>query len=299
MRCRITLYFCLNLFFLNRGKALILEEVASSVKAQLAEQAQFGVQVENKLQVPESGPVHSGLWWRIPGVTAVFVDLKRSTQLSASGGRKEAAYAYTYFIRAMAVILERFSAGYMDIQGDGIFGLFAGKGSAFAAAACAITMRTQMEQTVAAQFKKDSSSDWNLTAGIGVDVGTLLVRRLGLRGTKQNEVWAGKPVNVAAKLSSVAGDNQIVVSERVFTNYEKSSGIRRRALFRSCGCKGSSQGTGLSNGDSNHSVLWKQQASPKNLGLDFAAVYKRRAGWCRKHGAEYCEAIVTGKLPAG
>ena len=38
------------------------------------------------------------------------------------------------------------------------------------------------------------------------------MRRLGLKGAKQNEVWAGMPVNVAAKLSSVAGPNQVVVS---------------------------------------------------------------------------------------
>ena len=54
------------------------------------------------------------------------------------------ALAYTYFIRAMTVVLERFSAGYVDIQGDGIFGLFGGQRSMFHAAACAITMRNQV-----------------------------------------------------------------------------------------------------------------------------------------------------------
>ena len=49
-----------------------------------------------------------------------------------------------------------------------------------------------------------------------------LVRRLGLRGTKQNEVWAGKPVNMASKLSSLAGPNEVVASARVFRSLRRS-----------------------------------------------------------------------------
>ena len=35
------------------------------------------------------------------------------------------------------------------MQGDGLFGLFSGKGSRFLAAACAITMKTQIETVIA------------------------------------------------------------------------------------------------------------------------------------------------------
>ena len=47
------------------------------------------------------------------------------------------------------------------------------------------------------------------------------------------------------------------------------------------------------------SRLWEKQDAPKNLGLDFTNVYRRKSGWCELHGAEYCEAIVTGKRPQG
>ena len=275
-----------------------LDEVVSPVKAQLADQARPGVQVEEKARVPGEGPARGGLWWRIPSATAVFIDLKSSTELNAAVGRNQAAYAYTYFLRAMSVILEGFSADYTDIQGDALFGLFSGKGSSFSAVACAITMRTEMERSINPQFKKDSSANWNLAAGIGIDRGALLVRRLGLRGTKQNEVWVGKPVNVASKLSSVAGKNQIAISDRVFKEYANSSPLRKKAITRSCGCQGKSNGPGLHSEKSNTPVLWEKRNAPMNLGLDFETIYKRGAGWCAKHGGEYCEAIVTGKLPA-
>lgn len=283
---------------INRGKDLILDDTTTSVAAQLGDQAKPGVQISAHEEVPETGPTNRGVWWRIGNVTAVFADLRRSTDLSSSEEPRVAAIAYTYFIRAMAVILDRFSARYIDIQGDGIFGLFSGKDSAFMGAAAAITMKTEMERTVAVRFNKDASTDRELKAGVGIDQGTLLVRRLGLRGTKQNEVWAGRPVSVAAKLSSLADDNQLVVSDRVFDEYERASRLRQRALVWSCGCSDGIQGAGLDVAIGGTSCLWEKEAVPRHLGLDFESVYKLESLWCRTHGAEFCEAIVSGKRPA-
>ena len=168
-----------------------LKEINASVASQLNDQAKLRVQIVQQDQVPVEGPVDQGLWWRVNDVTAVFADLKRLTSISVNGSQKDAAYAYTYFIRAMTVIFENFGARYVDIQGDGIFGLFSGKDSVLAAAASAITMRTQMEGVVEPMFRKYASTRQALKIGIGVDRGTLLVRRLGLKGTRQNEVWAG------------------------------------------------------------------------------------------------------------
>ena len=277
--------------------ALILDEIAAEVSTQLDEQARLGVQITRQSEVPEKGPSNRGLWYQIPDVTAVFADLKCSTELNAEYSPRTAAFAYTYFIRAMTVIMDRFIAKYVDIHGDGIFGLFSGKGSAFLAAASAITMRTQVEREVAVRFDKDVSADWKLTAGIGIDRGTLLVRRLGLRGTKQNEVWAGKPVNVAAKLSSQADPSQIVVPDRVFDLYEAASKLRRRALIWSCGCDGNGQGRGLDVPIGETRYLWDKEPTLEGLGLDFDSLFRLGSQWCVRHGAEFCEAIATGERP--
>ena len=217
---------------------MILDEVKSAVSAQLKDQAKLGVKTITLDDVPETGPVSAGVWFRIPGVTVVFADLNRSTNLNSSGGSKAATVALTYFQRAMSVTLQKFSAKYVQVQGDGVFGLFSGKGSKFYAAACAITMRTLVEDEVSHQFRKDASSNWQLTAGIGMDHGTVLVRQLGLRGMGLNEVWADEPVSVSAKLSSLADTNQIVVSDRLFNRFKQFSPVRRQALLTSCGCTG-------------------------------------------------------------
>ena len=274
---------------------MILDQVKADVAAQLDAQAKLGVRIRPFENVPETGPANLGVWFRVRNVTAIFADLNRSTELSAADDPKEAAFAYTYFARAMTVILDRFSAKYIDIQGDGIFGLFSGENSQFLAAACAVTMRTQMEKYVAVRFRKDASGKWNLTAGIGIDRGTVLVRQLGIRGIARNEVWAGKPVSMAAKLSSLARSNRIVVSDRVFNQYEQFPRQRRQALLRSCGCNGRVRGRGLDSSATQVARLWSEHTVPKGLGLDFEHFHRRREPWCDYHGPEFCQMVATGQ----
>ncbi len=276
---------------------MLLDKVLADLTSQLDAQARWGVKIKQQTEVPPEGPVDKGLWFYMQNVTAVFVDLKGSTELSAYRSPKPSAFAYTYFVRAMVVIFERFGSNYIDIQGDGVFGLFSGPQSEFCAVASAITARTQIERDIAVRFEKDTSTDWKLTAGVSIDRGPLLVRRLGLRGTKQNEVWAGKPVNMAAKLSSVACSNQVVVSERVFSQFRKAPPIRRRALLRDCGCSEEVQGNGLDASSGETECLWTEEPAPAEMGLDFDQLYRLESEWCCVHGAEFCEAIVTGCRP--
>ena len=272
---------------------MILDTISANVASQLTQQADLGIKIESQDDVPDHGPVHGGVWLQIPEVTAVFADLKGSTALNAKAGAQVATLAYTYFNRAMSVILDGFKARYVDVQGDAVFGLFSGKGYRFLAAACAITMKTQVETVVADRFRRDASVEWELAAGIGVDRGKLLVRKLGIERAGTNEVWAGTPVNSAAKLSGVAGSNEVAVSDRVLADYENSAKIRRRALLWDCGCRGNALGRGLDLPAGESEYLWKQDSVPSSLGLEFDRIYRLRRSWCPTHGAEFCEAVVT------
>lgn len=278
----------------------MLDSIYSDVSKQVDDQRALGVQITRVSDVPEYGPTNKGLWNEIPNVTAVFVDIKNSTGLNSSDNYlRDAARTYTYFVRATAVIFERFSARYVDIQGDGVFGLFSGSDSLFKATACAITMKTYITTKLTKQLKEENYIDWKLAAGIGIDKGRLLVRRLGLRGLEQNEVWAGTPVNVAAKLSSIAEPDQAVVSERVFNDFSRASNLRQRAIIWSCGCNGTNRGWGLDVSAGETDCLWTRDDAPDNLGLDFEHLYRLNSAWCIIHGSEFCEAIITGKRNSG
>ena len=274
-----------------------LDQVRSKVSAELSDQARLGVNIRTLDDVPESGPANLGVWFRIRNVTAVFADLNSSTALSTFNNPKDAAYAYTYFIRAMTATLDEFCAKYIDIQGDGIFGLFSGADSQFLAAACAVTMRTLMEREVAVRFRRSASGNWNLTAGIGIDRGTVFVRQLGIRGIARNEVWAGKPVNTAAKLSSLTDTNQVLASDRVFAQYNNARRLSRRVLLRSCGCSNGIMGAGLNAPIAQTKPLWETEPVPQDLGFDFPNLYRLKTKWCDIHGPEFCEALITGQRP--
>lgn len=278
----------------------MLNEVYSDVSNQIDQQRDLGIQITRVNDVPEEGPTNKGVWKQIPDVSVVFVDMKSSTALNSFENVQDAALIYTYFVRAMAVIFERFSAKYVDIQGDGLFGLFSGKGSLFEATACAITMKTYIAKELSSRIDSEKSVEWELTAGIGIDKGRLLVRRLGLRGVKQNEVWAGTPVNIAAKLSSIAKPNELAVSARVFEAFNNANKLRRRAIIWSCGCdNGDSLGIGLDAEAATTHCLWTKESAPKDLGLDFEYLHKLESKWCDVHGSEFCEAIMTGKRNRG
>ena len=185
----------------------------------------------------------------------------------------------------------------MYVQGDALFALFSGAGSVYRACAAAVTMRTITQKEIAERLKQESITDWTLACAIGIDRKPVMVRRLGLRSTKMNEVWAGKPVNMAAGLSSMGNDNEIVVSDRVYACFQSANAIRRRAIIYSCGCGEGPAGEGLDAAEGTTPNLWRPESIAQEK-FDFDTVYRLGSAWCATHGAEFCQAIVDGKRPS-
>ncbi len=76
----------------------------------------------------------------------------------------------------------------------------------YRALAAAVTFKTFAAKFFAPTLKEILLQ---LGAHIGIDKETVLVRKIGLkrhagRSDRQNEVWAGKPVNMASKLAAAA-----------------------------------------------------------------------------------------------
>jgi len=116
-----------------------------------------------------------------------------------------------------------------------------------------------------------------------MDKKTVLVKRLGLRKVegktlKQNEVWAGKPVNMASKLASVGRENELIVSDRIFNKFLNDGS---EFVLKSCGCP---------KGVKKNFWLRIDLTDEK---FDFNKAYKiDTSGWCKTHGINYCEEIL-------
>jgi hypothetical protein len=116
----------------------------------------------------------------------------------------------------------------------------------------------------------------------GIDCKTVLVRKMGLkmvggRTDRQNEVWAGKPVNMSAKLASRSTNNEIWVSDRF---YKKLAGEKARM---SCGC-GSQTGAS--------ELLWRQEDVSLDGRFDFDKAMVLSSNWCPTHGKQFLREIV-------
>lgn len=217
------------------------------------------------------------LWLKIPDVICVYVDMKSSTRLSASHHEKGTAGAYQLFTGTAVRLFDAFDAPYIDVRGDGAFALF-NSDQPYRAVAAAITFKTFAHEIFYPTIKNITGVD--VGSHIGIDQKTVLVKKIGLkryedRSDRQNEVWAGKPINMAAKLASVSFHNEILVSDRFFQNIDND-------LIRlSCGCPG-----GVS------APLWSEVRCDEDDRFDFDTAYKITSNWCKEHGREYCDHIL-------
>jgi len=221
-------------------------------------------------------------WLRIPDVICVYVDMLGSTRLSAVTHDRETAGAYQLFTGCAVKLFAEFEAPYIDVRGDGAFALF-DSDQQYRSLATAVSFKTFAHLDFVPLIREATGID--VGSHIGIDCSTVLVRKLGFkryrgRSDRQNEVWAGKPVSMAAKLASKTADGELLVSDRFFER------ITHDLAQLSCGCSG-----GIPIG--KKVKLW-EELDVSNEGIfDFGKAFKLRSYWCETHGAEYCSALLA------
>lgn len=231
-------------------------------------------EIPDTAQIPITNPNH---WFRIDDVICVFVDMLGSTKLSAVKHEKVTAGAYQLFTNTAVRIFHELDAPYIDVRGDGVFALF-NSNQVYRAFVSAISFKTFSELEFVPRIKKDAGVD--VGCHIGIDQKTVLVRKIGLkkkgeRTDRQNEVWAGKPVNMASKLASLSKDKQIFISDRYYKNLTDD-----KARY-SCGCP-----------SNKIESLWKPVDVSNNPIFDFNTAYFLESKWCSNHGEQYFKELL-------
>jgi class 3 adenylate cyclase len=236
------------------------------------------VQVVNQIPNTQKIPIEKeNHWLRIPDVICVFVDMIGSTKFSAQRHDNSTASAYQLFTGTAVRLFHAFDTPYIDVRGDGVFALF-NKNQPYRAIVAAITFKTFIEKVFTPELKKKTKLE--VGCHIGIDQKTVLVRKIGLkqysgRSDRQNEVWAGKPINMAAKLASKTKRGELLVSDRYFNQ------LKDGRVLNSCGCPSGEKKT-----------LWTTADLSDDDKFDFDTGYLLKSIWCEKHGAEYCENIL-------
>jgi adenylate cyclase len=135
----------------------------------------------------------------------LYVDIRRSTQLSLQHYPKTLSKLYSSFVRGAIRCADFYGGGVRNIIGDRIMVLFDPNGCFKNAVNTAILINTFAKYILNRHFKQNE-----VTCGIGIDHGKMLVTKTGTikKGSERSEyrslVWLGTPANVASKLTDIA-----------------------------------------------------------------------------------------------
>jgi class 3 adenylate cyclase len=242
---------------------------------------------EAKSVVPGNLPIDVGdlavqaARWTEYQVVAVVADMVGSTNLGAGGQwERSTASIYDAAVTPMAEIFSQFGADFIDIQGDGGFGLFTGALATERAVCAAVTVRTFSEM----QLMPALTAKWGDKAPqtgfkLGVASSKVLAKKVGIPRTKHQEpVWAGRAVNHAAKCAQEAGRHRVLVTEPV------AKAVRGNDyLYFSCGCRSGAGPT---------AELWAPTPIAK---LANAPGLSTKSAWCDDHGSYFVSQVLAGE----
>src|SRR4051812_1605393 len=123
---------------------MTLDEILDAAKVDTDAVLAKNPPVEDKedLDADELPDAADETWYRVEDIVAVFVDLQNSTQLSVGKHPASTAAIYRAAMNNAVMVLHEFSADFIQIQGDGAFGLFWGPRAIERAMCAGITVRT-------------------------------------------------------------------------------------------------------------------------------------------------------------
>jgi class 3 adenylate cyclase len=256
-----------------------LFELLDEVGDDADEELRTPVEIVTCDEFPERLYAERRTWKRIEDVVAVVVDLTASTKLGVNRHAQTSARIYEAATGGAVKVMEAFDPSFVDIQGDGLFGLFHGDRHYERALCAGVSVKTFSENSLVPAIEHRLSGTVPKTGfKVGIAASTLLAKRVGVRGTSE-PVWPGKAVNWATKCAQHADRHELVMTQKVWQKFEDNSYVTH-----SCGC-----------GSSGVPRLLWQVTENDRLPEGARECRLLSSKWCALHGEEFCNAILEGQ----
>lgn len=261
---------------------LYIDELMNDIKESFSNK----IEVIEKDEIPNYNYLEVDKWHKVKNVVCVYIDLSSSTQININEHPNTSAKIFKAYVNSFVKVFDEYEAKYIDIQGDGGFALFDGDNAKEKAIVSAVTIKTLIS-------KKDCLSDFienktmnkvNLRVRIGIDIGTILVKKLGKRNKSNtdylnNEVWLGKPVSISSKLCNLKDSDKGLNSDTIRLSDRLYNQIDNNFILYSCDC-------------GNIEKLWTEvKFEEKFFGMD--KTYILKSNWCINCGDKYSENIIN------
>lgn len=227
-------------------------------------------------------PINKREWHKLDDVVAVAVDLKGSSKMSTGKHAASTASIYEASTDNAVRVLHHFGADFIQIQGDGAFGLFWGDRRYERAMCAAITVKTfskDLTAKIEAKWPDAPTTGYK----VGVAGGRVLAKRIGTprNPAEQEPIWSGKPVNYAVKAAQSADAGELIITGDVWVEIENND-----YLVASCGHAGEEKG--------DIRDLW-ENVTIEHVPDDAREGRILRSVWCAHCGDDFCEAVLAGE----
>lgn len=171
-------------------------------------------------------------------LTILFVDMRKSTDLTDEIKSKKMVKVYRSFIRTVIQAI-RYSGGFCrQFSGDGVMGVFkdvtegenniSSEEQAVRAGRYIITMLDYCLNPLMKQYM-----DITISCGIGICTGTVMITKVGMRGKETDEAtenelgitWVGSTTNYSNRLCGLAQPGEIFIDEVTFKKIKENNEI--------------------------------------------------------------------------
>lgn len=135
--------------------------------------------------------------------TVLYADLSASTILVDTKKAEFAAEIYKAYLHCAAKIIGSEGGTITAYDGDRVMAVFIGDGKNTSAARAGLKINWGVKNIVNPLLKSHyPNSNYSVQQTVGIDTGSLLAARTGIRGAN-DLVWVGSAANHAAKLTSL------------------------------------------------------------------------------------------------
>lgn len=183
-------------------------------------------------KVPDVSDIQFGKLGTEVELAMMFIDIRESTKILDNFRRQTGAKMYKSFLYGVIKIIRVNGGEVRSFNGDGVLAAFYGDSKCTNSTKAALQLSWFVKEILRpklARYFADNNKfedTFTLRYGIGIDVGTVLVVRGGIRGENNNDlVWVGNATNYSVKLSSESKVDEIPIhiSKEVFNKLADSS----------------------------------------------------------------------------
>lgn len=131
----------------------------------------------------------------------LYADLSDSTSMVRTVAATQAAEYYKAFLHCASKLIQHEGGTIEAYDGDRVMGIFLGSTKEAAAVTAAAKLQAAVRDVINPTFASVYPSHHELRYTVGIDCGSVLACKAGVRGESEL-VWVGAAANLAAKLNS-------------------------------------------------------------------------------------------------